>query len=294
MPPTPTTTETQTPTTAAPTTAATSAKPKASASAPVPVASIDVPAGPRKWSDFAGPMIKAELAQGTKAWSVMPVSAGWDTLKFSLGDVKRTEENDVIFEVPTSATDARPVEVYVPTAFTSEAKAPEKIEKGDPVMVPSAGSRAFGRVLSGDVKSTVKVRYRYAGTQEEKDFEPGQVIRLDGTLHFGAPVAYSESKEGEKGERKLVWYAAQLIQTAEQKAWVVTAAGKPIRMDLGSVKAMGVQSVHKPGDKIWAVRGEELLPAELVEVLDDGLRYKVKFAGEESTVSLEAVTPPLK
>ncbi len=271
-----------------------SASASTSASAPLPIASIEVPAGPRKWSDFAGPMVKAELKAGTKSWSAMPVSAGWETLKFSLGEVKRVEENDVIFEVPSSATNTKPVEVFVPTAFTLEAKAPEKLEKSDPVMIATAGSRAFGRVVSGDAKSKVKVRYRFAGTQEEAEFDPSEVIRLDGTMRYGAPVAYSLQKEAERGERKIVWYPAQLIQTAEEKAWIVTAAGKPIRVELNTVKPMGIQAVHKPGDKIWAVKSEELTPAEIAEVVEDGLRYKVKFGAEESTVSLESVTPPLK
>ena len=293
-PPSPATTTPPKPVSAAPIKSATSASAAPSSSAPLPIASIDVPTGPRKWSDFAGPMVPAELKAGTKAWSAMPVSAGWETLKFSLGEVKRAEANDLVFEVPTSATDPKPVEVFVPTAFTIEAKAPEKLEKSDPVMIATGGSRAFGRVVSGDLKSKIKVRYRFAGTQEEKDFEPAEVIRLDGTLRYGAPVAYSQLKEAERGERKLVWYPAQLIQTAEEKAWIVTASGKPIRVEIASVKPMGVQSVHKPGDKVWAVKADELTPAEIAEVVEDGLRYKVKFGAEESTVSLESVTPPLK
>jgi hypothetical protein len=266
----------------------------ASASAPLPIGSIEAPVGPRQWADFAGPIVKADIKPGVKAWGVMPVSAGWETLKFTLSDVKRTEENDVVFDVPTSATDTKPVEVFVPTAFTMEAKPADRLDRNDPVMVATSGARAFGRVLSGDTKTSLKVRYRFAGTTEEKDFDPREVVKLDGKLGFGAPVGYSETKDADKGERKVVWHPAQLVQIAEEKAWIVTGSGKPVRLEVSAVKPMGVQSIHRPGDKVWAVRGEELVPGELTEALDDGLRYKVKIEGEEVTVSLEGVTPPLK
>jgi len=231
---------------------------------------------------------------GDKAWSVMPVSAGWETLKFTLNDVKRTEEDSVVFDVPSSATDTKPVEVFVPNAFTLAATAADRLDRNDPVMVATSGARAFGRVLSGDTKTTVKVRYRFAGTSEEKDFDPRDVLKLDGKLSFGAPVGYSETKDADKGERKVVWHPAQLVQVSDAKAWIVTNGGKPIRVEASSVKPMGVESIHRPGDKVWAVRGDELVPAELIEAMEDGLRYKVKIEGEEVTVSLEGVTQPLK
>lgn len=239
--------------------------------------------------------MKAVLQPDARAWVVMPVSAGWETLKFSLEPAKRSEENEVVVSVPASNSDATLVEVWVPTAFTQELKPPDRLGKNDPVMVATSGTRAFGRVLSAEPNANAKIRFRFAGTIEEKDIDPKELVRLDGTLRFGAPVGYGEEKEGDRGSTKIVWRPAQFVQSTGDKAWVVTSAGKPLRVPLTQVKPLMVNNTFRVGDKLFAARGDELLPGQLAEVLEDGLRYKIKLdVGDETTVGLEGVTVPIK
>jgi hypothetical protein len=255
--------------------------------------SADAPPGTRSWADFAGPEVKVELAVGAKAWAVLPVSAGWETLRFARLDVKGLEGTQVIFAV-SPASCGGGYDVLVPGAFTSAATAAEGLAKDDPVMVATSGTRAFGRVVSVD-GAKAKVRYRFAGTEEEREVPTTDLIKLDGTLKFGAPVAYSEPKENPKGPVTKSWHPAQFVQGTESKTWVVTAAGKPLHVPADTVRALDVKAPRKAGDAVWAAPNDELLAATITEPLDGGLRFKVKLAsGEDTTVSYEAVSSPLR
>lgn len=270
-----------------------SASAKTSASAPasaMPAVSIDVPTGPVKWNDFSGPFGHSDLAAGSAAWAVAPVSAGWETLKFSWGTVERVEEKEVVFKL----NGADKAEIWVPSAFCAPAPKVEGLVKGDAVMVPARGSRAFARV-TGVEGSKVKVRYRFAGDVQELEVESNMVVKLDGTLRFGAPVGFQDRVKGPGGDDKLGWFWGQLVNVAEEKAWLVTSTGKPRRLALSAVKPLKVQVAPKVGDKVWAGRGEDLLPGVVSEVVDDGLRFKVKLdEGEDTSASFDSVTTPLK
>jgi hypothetical protein len=265
----------------------------AGSSVPLPVGSAGAPPGTRSWADFAGPEVKVEFAAGAKAWAVLPVSAGWATLRFARLDVKGLEGTQVVFSV-SSASGGDGYDVLVPGAFTSPATAAEGLAKDDPVVVATSGTRAFGRVVSVD-GAKAKVRYRFAGTEEEREVPTTDLIKLDGTLKFGAPVAYSEPKENPKGPVTKSWHPAQFVQGTEGKTWVVTAAGKPLHVPADTVRALDVRAPRKAGDAVWAAPNDELLAATITEPLDGGLRFKVKLAsGEDTTVSYEAVSSPLR
>lgn len=268
--------------------ASASAKASASVSA-MPAVSIDVPSGPVKWNDYSGPFSKSELKAGDTAWAVMPVSAGWETLKFTSATVDRTEEKDVVFK-----TSENHAEVWVPSPFCVASRPVEGLVKGDSVMVPARGSRAFARVV-GVEGTKVKVRYRFAGDAQEIEVENNVVVKLDGTLKFGAPVGFQDRVKGPGGDDKLGWFWGQLVSVGEDKAWLVTSTGKPRRVAASAVKPLSVHVTPKVGDKVWAGRGEDLLPGVVSEVIDDGLRYKVKLdIGEDTSASFDGVTTPLK
>ncbi len=260
----------------------------ATSSVALPSASLSAAVGPIKWADFGGPTVKPEFPPGSRAWAVIPVSAGWETLKFSVVDVDRVEDD---FMVTKQGADKR--DVFVPGAFTAGVKPVESVVKGDAVVVAALGSRAFARVTASEA-GKVKVRFRYAGDIQELDVDPKEVIKLDGTLRFAGVAAFGEVKEVGT-EKKTTWQVGQFVHSAEEKAWLVTFAGKPLRVPLAQVKALSVHIPHKPGDKVWLAQADALSPGQVVNVEDDGLRYKVKLdSGEESSATFETVTTPLK
>lgn len=268
-----------------------SASAKPSSSAP-PIASFQpAETGPLRWADFGGPEIAPEVKPGEKAWAVLPVSSGWETLKFSILPVARVEEKLVVFEV--NVADAKK-EAFVPGAFVAPIRPPEKLAADEAVMIATNGARAFGRVVAPPTDKKAKVRYRFAGNLEEKDVDLAEVIELDGPLKFALPIAFSEEKD-EGTKRRIIWRPAQLVQTSEDKAWVVSAAGKPQRVPQNTVKPLSVNSMYKAGDKVWAARGDEMVPGEVLEVQDGATRYKLKLEdGTELTAPFEVVTSPLK
>ena len=260
-------------------------------SAPSQTVSVATPSGPLKWSDFGGPVVKPDLDAGAKAWAVVPVSEGWDTLKLSLMPVDRLEGDEAVFKGPTDKRD-----VFVPGAFVAGAKAADGLVKGDAVAVAAKGSRAFARVTAVE-GGKVKVRFRYAGDIQELDVDPIDVMKLDGTLKFGAPASYTTNKEEPGGKSKQEFRPGFFVHNApaEDKAWLITTSGKPLRVPTSTVKPVSVHVTHKVGDKIWFANGELFVEGQITALEDDGLRYKLKLAsGEETSAPFESVSTPVK
>lgn len=262
----------------------------ASGSAPAPIATFAPASGPLKWADFGGPDIEPPVKAGERAWAVLPVSVGWETLKFSVLPVMRIEDGKLaVFEITSGD---RKTEAFVPGAFTAPLQPPDKLAVDDAVMISTDGARAFGRVAAAPAGQKVKVRFRFAGSLEEKEIPLDEVLKLDGTMKLGAPVAFSEEKD-EGTKRRVVWRPAGLVHAAEEKAWVVSF-GRPLRVPLSTVKPMSVGTLHRAGDKVWVANTEELLPGQVAEVQDGGIRYTVKLDdGSEQIASLENVTAPI-
>lgn len=271
-----------------------SAKPSASATAsaapsassalsaiPIPSAG---PSGPVKWADFGGPEVKSPVKEGQKAWAAIPVSAGWDTLKLSLHEVSRIEgETVVVFSIDG-------VDYFVPAAFVVPAEPAKDLAMGDAVMASAYGTRVFGRVTALTPK--LKVKFRFAVAVEEKEFDASEVSKLDATLHFGAPILFKEEREGVLSKDAKL-RTGQFVSTDEGRTWVLGLAGKPQRVAANAVQPMDVRQ-HKVNDKVWVTRSDEVTPGLVQEVLDDGVRYRVKLEnGDEATATLDQVTVPL-
>jgi hypothetical protein len=244
---------------------------------------VTAPQGPVKWADFGGPELKAPVKDGQHAWAVLPVSSGWDTLKFSLHDATRVEESQVIFNIAA-------VDYFVPAAFVSPAEAPKDLAVGDAVMASAYETRVFGRVTGLGPK--VKVKFRFATSIEEKEVDPFELLKLDGTLHFGAPVLFKEEKEG-LSSRDAKLRPGHFISSDEGKTWLLAFAGKPQRVTAASVQPMDLKQ-RKVGDRVWVTRQDEVVPGLVAEVQEDGVRYRVKLDnGDESTATFDAITSPI-
>jgi len=243
-----------------------------------------------RWTDYGGPFVKMELKAGTRAWAALPVSAGWETLKWTLLPVDRVDGQDVVFK--PSGDGKR--EFFVPGAFVSPAKPADGLVKGDAVAVAANASRAFARVIALE-GGKVKVRFRFAGDLQELDVDPIEVIKLDGSLKFGAVVAYGEVRENPGKASTTDWRPAHFVQTADDQTWIVSATGRPQRVAASAVKPLSVHITHKAGDEVWFAKADKLEPATVLEVEDDGLRYKIKVgAAEETSAPFETVSTPIK
>ena len=270
-----------TPTSASAPVASASAPASASASAiAIPIPSVAAPQGPVKWADFSGPEMKPSVKEGQRAWAALPVSAGWDTLKLAMNSVSRLDDSTVIFSIGG-------VDYYVPAAFCVPAEAPKDLSVGAAVMASAFDTRVYGRVVS--VGALIKVKFRFATSVEERDFEPSDVVKLDGTPKFGAPVVYREPKEGTRA-KDLKLRAGAFVEADDAKTWLLGFNGKPTRLPSEDVHAMDVQT-HRVGDKVLVARQEEVVAGLVEEVQEDGIRYRIKLEnGEEATATLDAVS----
>jgi hypothetical protein len=262
-----------------------SAPPRASASASsVPSVAIPPSKGLIKWDDFTGPVEKPAVKEGERVWAVMPVSIGWETLKFALHDVQRVDEDAVIVRNLDN-------EFVVPSVFTKLAEAPAKLEKGNAVMASAHDGRVFARVI--DVGAKVKIRFRFVSDIEETEVAPEEVVLLKDELSFGQPVLVQD--ELAAGEKVPKTHPSQFVSSDGTSTWVVTFAGKPLRVPAASVHVMTVTPLRKPGDRVYVTRQEEVLPGVVRETLDDGVRYRVQLdKGDDTTVTLDSVTAPIK
>ncbi len=261
-----------------------------SSAAPISVAlSSSLPSGPSKWEDFSGPNVKPDLKAQERGWMVVPLSARWETLKLSVETVGRVEDTFVVVR-PHGADKA---EVFVPGALSSPLKRADGLLKGDAVVIPAMGSRAVARVAAVS-ETEATVRFRYAGELKEIAVPLGETIKLDGSLKFGAVVVARDASRNVAGEEKIVWRGGQFISTGEGKSWMVTWGGRPFRFPSATIKPMSAHVVHKAGDKIMVVQGDNLLSGVVQSSEEDALRYAVRFEdGSETSVPFDAVTSPI-
>jgi hypothetical protein len=243
--------------------------------------------GPSRWADFSGPNLAPTVKPGERAWMLLPVSTGWETLKLSIENVERVTELEVV--VKTSGNR----EVFVPSALTSPLPRVEAFVNGDTVVVPTTGSRAIARVVSV-ASPNATVRYRYAGELKEVAVPFTDLIKLDGTLKFGAVVVARDASRNANGQEKVAWRTGQFVSSTEGKTWIVTWAGRPFRFEASSVKPVMCHVPYKAGDKVTVLAEDNLSKGTVLSSEDDGLRYVVKLEqGTETTVPFDSVSGPL-
>jgi hypothetical protein len=218
---------------------------------------------------------------------LLPVSTGWETLKLSIETVERTTELEVVVKANADR------EVFVPSALTTPLPRVDALVNGDTVVVPTAGSRAIARVVAVASPSAT-VRYRYAGELKEVSVPFTDVIKLDGTLKFGAVVVARDATRNSNGQEKVAWRAGQFVSTGEGKTWIVTWSGRPFRVEASSVKPVMCHVPYKAGDKVTVLAEDDISKGTVLSSEDDGLRYVVKLEqGAETTVPFDAVSGPL-
>jgi hypothetical protein len=236
---------------------------------------------PLRWADFAGPDVAPP--SGAKLWAAAPVSAGWDTVHFSLFGVSRAAETAAVVKSTNG-------EYLVPGAFLAGLEAPQGLVKGDAVIASAHGTRVFARVI--EPGETTKIAFRFATGLEEISVPTLELRRLDDTLKFGAPAAFLDKREGEKKGR---YRPIAFVSSDGERAWIITSTGKPQRLEAAKVKPLPVAKIHAKGEKVWVSRGDEFTSGLVEDILDQGVRYKVRLeGGDDTTVAYDGVATPLE
>ncbi len=128
----------------------------------------------------------------------------------------------------------------------------------------------------------------WAGKRSERPFSPEDLLALDATLAFGAPVAYKRAADDES------WSAGHLVYRDDKSAWLEGNQKVPV----GLVKPIDVKMTFKAGDKVLAAPMNTLgtlVPGTVTNVLNGGLEYEIKGEdGQRQVASYCAVTKPIQ
>ena len=260
-----------------------STPPKASVTAKATAKKPEKPKEPEekkeaKWEKFPGPKVKANIDGAKKVWCALPVSDGFDLLKFGYKSVMKTQDQIVVVDGYVPA--------HVPAAFVHKPLADQELKKGMPVMVNEAAAGPLGRVV--EVGSEIKYKYMFGSSVSDGSTSPAEVWALAGKVAFAEPVAYKDGDD---------WASGRVAQTDKDKTWVITVTGHVKRVDTSSVKPLDITTIYKKGDSVWAVWVADFMPAKVLEVIDGGVAYKIKYEEspkEEKTLSFSEVTKPLE
>ncbi|MFO0591359.1 MAG: hypothetical protein U0441_27675 [Polyangiaceae bacterium] len=267
--------------------AAVTSAPSASAA---PSAAADVPSRPgrpvmRFW-DYDGPA-EGPAITGKRAWTVVPSGEAKDSFRhvfLSVEDFVRSDGTNNVFRSPAG-------DIVAPVAMADNLAPPAKLQKGDPVFCENSNDNAIGRVdaVSGD---TVTVSSVFGEMVGEADAPRSEVVLLDGSLRFGAPVAFKESAK---------WLVGRLIAKTATDAWIALeyTDNRPYaKAKLTDVRALDVTKILKVGDKVLAdapiVTRNELVAAEVTKVIEGGVFYEVKMDKRPPLkIAFSHITKPL-
>jgi hypothetical protein len=203
------------------------------------------------------------------------VSGDWAAVKLAILPVLSVEDAGAVVD-----QDGR--RFLVPGAFLAPVAPARALAAGDAVLVGTAGTRVFGRVV-GVRPGKVEVRFKFAAAVQTREVGADEVVEIDGRPFLGAPVRIRD--------RDLLRFG-QLVHQGATKTWVVQIGGRARSLPPADVELLPAPPPFAVGDEVLALRIDKLMPATVTAVLDDRLQYEVKWAGGEETsiATYEAVT----
>lgn len=172
--------------------------------------------------------------------------------------------------------------------MTRDAHGADELKPGVAVLANVAASSTFARVVAiegeGDQRA-VTVKYDLGGRISASVLRAADVIVLTEAIGFGQPIAIKEADE---------WTVGTFVYADTGASWVL-ARSKLVSVAPAAVKPMKVQTPFATGANVLAERCGSLKPGVVLNVIEGGVAYWVKFDGEDevATVGLEAVTQPL-
>lgn len=215
---------------------------------------------------------KAVALTGEEAWTLGPYPNYSDQLasyKFV-----RSEGTRNVFHQFASED-----EFSMPAAFTFKPKA-QKVKKGDKVFATIVTSGVCSRVTAvKDDKASIAFYWGdKLSTRDEVSVE--NLLVLDGTLAFGAPVIW---EEGEDAESRTTEHG-HLVYKDDKDAYLTFNKKVPAK----DVRPVNVNNGFKAGEKVLASPfdvSSALQPGTVVKMLDDGLAYEVKLDDDPKVIS---------
>lgn len=228
---------------------------------------------------------KAVALKGPKAWTVG--EAPDHSREIGLFDFVRSEGTRNVFK-----KFAEEATFSTPAAFTYQ-PVPVTVKKGDKVLVTVVTGAVCGIVT--EVKGTDATVAFYWGTGlSKRDFEPDEMILLNGKVGYGAPVYWTPPHE--EGEDPTYEHAL-FVYSDDKDAYVTGERKAPAK----GILPVDVNRAFKPGDKVLAAPMDSessLQPGVITKVGEGGLYYEYKDATDGKTIEkasyCEVIAAPKK
>lgn len=213
---------------------------------------------------------KAVALKGPKAWTVG--DAPDHSAEIGLFDFVRSDGTRNVFK-----KFAEEDTFSVPAAFSYQ-PVPVTVKKGDKVLVTVVTGGVCGRVK--EVKgTTATVEFYWGSNISKRDFEPDEMILLNGKMGYGAPVYWTATHE--EGEDPTIEHAL-FVYSDDKEAYVTGERKAPAK----ALLPVDVNHAWKPGDKVLASPMDSsmsLQPAIITKVGGDGLYYEYKDSADSKT-----------
>lgn len=239
--------------------------PEAPSASPAPAAGEQA----LDWRAFDGGDTEVQV-EGA-AWVVVPAASRWDSLKMTRLAFHAKKDGGYVFDGG---------KVTVPGSFVEPGPPARPIAPGDAVLASVHGASAPGRVEAIE-GGRAKVRVVWLDAVEEIDVLASELLLLDGGLRFGQPVAVRTGDDRSY---------ARFVRALGTHSWVLDWSGAGRKVEASAVEPLAVHSRLASGAEVLAVSLGVLAPATVVEVLDGGLRYRVRGqTGDEETLPFTEV-----
>lgn len=218
------------------------------------------------------------LGRDTVAWVPSPIGSDFSGCSLALRKFVRCQGDEGVFAFVTD-------KFRVAWPLVRPQSTARGLKPGDPVLLSVYANSGYGRVST--VKGRrVKVNLVWVNDLETRVAPSDEMIRLSGKPGFGAPVAYRQGRD---------WRWGQLLHRDGDTAYLLNWMRKPARVKSSDVQVLPV-APFKVGDRVSALAISRFEPAVVTEVLEHGLRYRVKTAhsvGMNAPLNYSQVCTPL-
>lgn len=153
---------------------------------------------------------------------------------------------------------------------------------GSAVLIPYASTSRYGRVAAvNDDRLMVEI----AGSQALADLSLYDVIPLDGSAHYGAPVVFRS--EGD-------WCWGQLLSCAGPSSWILDWRGATRELQNPSLRPIACGRFGV-GERVLALLDGTMRPATVSATLAGEVGYALRFDGarREELRSYSQVSAPM-
>jgi hypothetical protein len=208
------------------------------------------------YSGFSQPL---GIKPGQEAW-VPWLSAGSGTL--ALREYLTTEAHQLVFR--SGQGERR----RIPSPFVRRKSATYGLVAGQPVLSPFAAHSSYGRI-SAVCDQRVLVDHVTPNTVGCAELSLYEVIPVDGSAHFGAPVVYRSGT---------AWGWGQLLSVGGQTCWILSSAGRIEEISAAAARPL-TQKRFLPGERVSALHVGTMQPATVRASLHKGVTYALRFDG---------------